>query len=155
MSGVVVDSVTIDGDIVDDTSTWRVTGLQQSRGGRWLAVDRRHPAFGQAGGTLRMRALLENGAGVTSVPLAVALPARAERTSGELFVGGGASSWFNAGKADTVAELQRGLSNATSNDAVEVQFMLEGRRRMVHGRGVSHPTDKVVIGHRLAALLVR
>ena len=53
MPGVVVDDVTINGDLVDDSSTWRVTRLQQNRGGRWVTLDRRHPAFGQAGGTLQ------------------------------------------------------------------------------------------------------
>ena len=155
MPGVVVETVTIDGDIVDDTSTWRVTRLEQSRGGRWVAVDRRHPALGQAGGTLRMRAQLESGSDVRNVRLAVAIPDRAGRASGMLFVGGGASSWFNAGKADSVAELTKGLSESARNDAVAIQLFVEGRHSVFQGDDVSDPTDKVVMGHRLAALVVR
>jgi hypothetical protein len=155
MPGVVVEDVMIDGDLADDTSTWRVTRLEQSRGGRWFTVDRRHPAIGHAGRTLRVRARLESGSDARTVPVAIAIPGRAQRTSGMLFVGGGASSWFNAGKADSVAELKKGLSENARNDALEVQLFLEGRHHVFEGDDVSSPTDKVVMGHRLAGLVVR
>jgi hypothetical protein len=155
MPGVVVETVAIDGDIVDDTSTWRVTRLEQSRGGRWVTVDRRHPALGRAGGTLRVRARLESGSETRTVPLALAIPGRAGRTSGALFVGGGASDWFNAGKADSVTELKKGLSQTARNDALAAQLFLEGRHAVFEGNVVSDPTDKVVTGQRLAGLVVR
>ncbi len=155
MPGVVVDDVTINGDLVDDSSTWRVTRLQQNRGGRWVTLDRRHPAFGQAGGTLHVRAVLENSTDATTVPLAIRIPTRARGTSGVVFVGGGGSSWFNAGRANSVAQLKNSLSTMARNDAVEVQLLLEGRRAMFEGRDVSAATDKVVRGQRLATVVVR
>ena len=155
MPGVVVDDVTINGDLVDDSSTWRVTRLQQNRGGRWFTLDRRHPAFGRAGGTLRVRARLENRTDATNVSLAIPIPARARNTSGAIFVGGGGSSWFNAGRANSVAQLKKSLSSMARNDAVEVQLFLEGQRAMIESRDVSAPTDKVVLGERLATVVVR
>jgi hypothetical protein len=89
------------------------------------------------------------------LPLAIAIPGRGRRTSGMLFVGGGASSWFNADQADSVAELKKGLSANARNDAVEVHLFLEGRHAAFERNDVSDPTDKVVTGHRLAGLVVR
>ncbi len=155
MPGVVVDTVGVNGDLTDDTSTWRVTRLEQNRGGRWFNVNRRHPAFAQAGGTLRIRALMESGDESDTVSLAISVPNRAQKTSGVIFVGGGGSSWSNMGRADSVAKLKKALSTMARNDAVEAQLLLEGRRGMFERRDVSDPADKVVLGHRLASVVVR
>ena len=155
MPGVVVADVTIKGDLVDDHSTWRVTKLEQNRGGRWFTLDRRHPAVGQAGGTLRVRALVENSTDATTVSVAIPVPTRAQGMSGVIFVGGGGSSWVNPGRTDSVPQLKKALSTMARNDAVEVQLLLEGRRGMFEGRDVSAPTDKVVRGQRLASVVVR
>jgi SpoIVB peptidase S55 len=155
MPGVVVGDVTINGVLVDDNSTWRVTRIEQNRGGRWVPLDRRHPALAWAGGTLRVRALLESGAATRMVALGMPVPARSKGMSGLIAVGGGGSSWFNAGRASSVAQLKRGLSTMARNDAVEAQLMLEGRRGMLERRAGSAPADKVVQGQRLAGVIVR
>jgi hypothetical protein len=155
MPEVVVEAVTIDGELIDDHSNWRVRQLAQNRGGRWFTLDRRHPAVAQAGGTLRVRARLENSTGATTVFLAMPVPTQARGSSGFLAVGGGGSSWFNAGKTDSVAQLKHALSTMARNDAVEGQLLLEGPRGLVERRDVSTPTDMVVLGMREAGVLVR
>ncbi len=138
MPGVVVDDVTINGDLVDDSSTWRVTRLQQNRGGRWFTLDRRHPAFGQAGGTLRVRALLENRTdGPDRLPLAIPVPPRARHTSGAIFVGGGASSWFNAGRANSVDPAEDVPVDDGAQRRGRGPALLEGDRAMIESRNVS------------------
>ncbi len=154
MPGVVVEGVTIDGELIDDHASWRVRQLAQNRGGRWFTLDRRHPAVVQAGRTLRVRALLENSTGATTVSVALPVPTQARGASGFLAVGGGGSSWFNAGKTDSVAQLKHALSTMARNDAVEGQLLLEGPRGIVERRDVSAPTDMVVLGMREAGVLV-
>jgi hypothetical protein len=154
MPEVVVQDVTIDGELADDSSTWRVTRLQQNRGGRWFTLDRRHPAVTRAGGTLSVRVLLDNGIRTRTVSVSMPVPTKARGASGFLAVGGGGSSWFNAGKTNSVAQLKSALSTMARNDAVEGQLLLEGPRGLVQRRDVSAPTDKVVLGMREVGVLV-
>jgi hypothetical protein len=155
MPGVVVDTVDINGELADDHSTWRVVGLEQRRGGQWLTINRRHPAVVRAGSTLVVRALLENGTEDRTVRLDLPVPARARGAAGMLAVGGGGSSWFFAGNADSVAELEKGLSSMAPNDAVEGQLFLEQRRGFIQRREVSSSTDRVVLGRSQGLVIVR
>jgi SpoIVB peptidase S55 len=155
MPGVGVDTVQINGELVDDHSTWRVVGLEQRRAGQWVRLNRRHPAIVRAGDTLAVRALLENGTRDRAVRFDLPVPARARGAAGMVAVGGGGSSWFFAGGADSVAELENGLASMARNDAVEGQLLLEKRREVIERRAVSEPTNKVVRGHRRGLLIVR
>ena len=155
MPGVVVEDVMINGQIEDQHSTWRISKLQQNLGGRWVTVSRRQPAIARAGGSLRLRARLENGTGSTTVALAIPVPTQAKGFGGFLEVVGGGSSGSWLGAAKTVGELRQALSSMAPNDAVEGQLFLEGRRQFFERRGVSRAADQVVLGHRRALVLVR
>jgi hypothetical protein len=155
MPGVVLQEVKIDGNLAVADSVWRVRRLQQRRAGEWFNIGRRHPAIVRPGGTLKIRALLDNGTQTRTVALSVSVPSRSRGGGGMLSVVGGGSSWFNAGGAHSVDELQHSLSSMIRNDEVEMRMMLEGRRGLVQRRDVSDPTDTVTLGQREAAVLVR
>ena len=155
MSGVDVDSVDITGDIADNHSTWRLVQLQQRRGGEWVTLARRKPAIVAAGGTLNLRAVLENATKERTLPLSMPVPARAARGEGMLMVAGGGSSWDWLGGADTVSQLEENLSNLTRNDQVEGRLFIESRHDSYERQDASDPTGRVVTGRRLAGLVVR
>jgi hypothetical protein len=155
MQGVVVESVSINGELVDDHSTWRLVQVQQRRGGEWVTVGRRKPAIVAAGGTLNLRAFLENGPAERTLPLSMSVPARASRGEGMLMVAGGGSSWSSLGGADTVDQLAEDLSTATRNDQVEGRLFIESRHGSFERQDASPATGRVVAGRRVAGLIVR
>ena len=148
MPGVVVEDVVVNGELADDHSIWRLSRLQQSRGGRWFTLNRRHPAITRAGGTMSLRALLDDGTRTKTVPLSMFIPTQSRGAGGFLSVGGGGSSWSNAGGADSVAELKQTLSTMARNDAVEGRLFLESRHGVAERREVSPSTGLVVLGGR-------
>ena len=155
MPGVVVEDVAVNGELSDEHSIWRVRRLQQSRGGSWFTLNRRHPAIVREGGTLKVRALLDDGTRSRTVALSMSIPNQSRGAGGFISVGGGGSSWFNAGRADSVDELKSALSTMARNDAVESRMFLESRGGAAERRDVSAPTDLVVLGHREAEVRVR
>ena len=155
MSGVDVDTVEINGEIVDDHSTWRVVQVQQRRGGKWVPLARRKPAIVASGGTLNLRAVLENGTQDRTIPLSMHVPGRVTRGEGMLMVAGGSASWNWLGGADSVDQLEENLSNATRNDQVEGQLFIESRHHSFERQGASDSTGRVVAGRRLASVIVR
>jgi hypothetical protein len=156
LRGVTIDDVTINGDVVDDWSTWRITQLQQKRAGHWVRVSRNLPAVAKAGKQLALRAVLTNSTGSTTVPLSFHIPKKASGRPGMLLATGGAWSWSDGSEADSVAELKKVLAANVRNDAVLAQLYLAGRgRNSVEKRLVSDPTDKVVTGERMVSVEVR
>ena len=155
MSGVDVDTVTINGDIADDHATWRLVQVQQRRGGEWVTVARRKPAIVSGGSTLRLRATLENGTEQLTVPLSMSVPQAGRRGEAMLMVAGGGSSWNWLGGADTVEQLQENLSNSARNDQVEAHLFIESRHDSVERQDTSDPVERVVEGRRMIGLVVR
>ncbi|HET7194759.1 MAG TPA: hypothetical protein VFI99_07185 [Nocardioides sp.] len=155
MSGVDVDTVEINGEIADDHSTWRVVQVQQRRGGKWVTLARRKPAIVASGGTLNLRAVLENGTEDRTIPLSMHIPRRATRGEGMLMVAGGGSSWDWLGGADTVDQLEKKLSTVTRNDQVEGRLFIESRHHSFERQDASDRTGAVVMGRRMAGLVLR
>lgn len=154
--GVTIDDVSIVGDVVDDSSTWRVTGVQQRRDGAWVNLGRRRPALARAGRTLVLRVVLESvGAATRTVPLRLAIPARAAGGGGGLTVEGGGWQWSDHWEASSVEELAEGLAEQVRNDAVSATLFLETRRGTAQVADTSEPTEKVVYGSKELSVLVR
>ena len=154
--GVTVDDVTVDGDVIDDSSTWKVDRVEQRRDGAWAKVSRRLPARATAGQMMKLRAILD-GPGDASkiVPLALAVPARAAGTRGMLSVEGGAWQWSYYWGASDVDDVAEALASAVRNDAVSANLFIEGRRKMTRVTDVSDPTDKVVHGGKRVTVRIR
>ncbi|MET0524699.1 MAG: hypothetical protein ABWZ91_07865 [Nocardioides sp.] len=155
-SGVSINDVTIDGTVVNDWSTWRLSQVQQRRAGHWVKITRADAAVARSGKPLALRAVLQNSTGTTTVPLSFAIPKKAKGHSGMLLVTGGASDWSYGGEAESVAQLKRLLASTVRNDALLAQLYIPGRGRGgVDKRVVSEPTDKVVTGERMVNVMVR
>ncbi len=153
--GVTVESVTIDGDVSDDSSMWRVARVEQRRDGEWVKVSRRIPAIAKAGRALNVRAVLEStGDAIRTVPLSLDIPDDAGRRA-MLSVEGGAWQWTNYYEATDVDDIADALADAVRNDAVSANLYLEGKRRMAMVSDHSEPTDKVVTGGKRVFVRIR
>ena len=153
--GVTIDEVTITGEVVDDSSTWRVTGVEQRRDRRWVTLSRRKPAVAVAGRTLGLRVVLTGaGSATRTVPLALKVPSRAGGR-GFVSVEGGGGQWSEYWDASSVEELAQGLAKQVRNDAVAATLFLETRRGMRQVNAPSEPTEKVVYGGKQVAVRIR
>lgn len=154
--GVTIEDVTINGDVVDDWSTWRLAKVEQKRHGQWVKVSRHKAAEVKAGNDLALRAVLTNSAGSTTVPLSFAIPKKSAGHRGSMVVTGGAYDWSYFGDADDLADLTKQLAGSVRNDAVLAQLYIDGRRNhSVEKRLVSDPTDRVVTGQKSIRVNVR
>jgi hypothetical protein len=153
--GVTIDDVTTDSDVVDDHSTFSVTGLEQRRAGTWVKVLKGEPVLARAGRTLALRAVLTSAAGTRTVPVAVAIPANASGSMGRLNVTGGGSVWSRAAYPGSVAQAQRYVDTLVRNDQLQVGLELMTRRALIQKRSVTAAVDKVVRGHKTVQLFVR
>lgn len=129
MKDVSLDSITATADVSDSTAVWRLKGVQQKRGQKWVSLGRRQPAVVKPGGTLRLRAHLANGSRTRSVPLDVAVPNRTSR-NGFLEIRGGLSVWDNGlYDAKTPAQMKAAIEAMTSNDQVNasLRFFKRGK----------------------------
>ena len=154
--GVTVEDVTVEGDVIDDSSTWMVDRVEQRRDGAWVKVSRHNPALARAGKTLKLRAVLD-GSGDTSrtVPLALDVPAKAAGSRGMLSVEGGAWQWTEYWESADVDDIAAALASAVRNDAVSANLFIEGKRKMTRVTDVSEPTDKVVYGGKRVRVRIR
>jgi hypothetical protein len=154
INGVTIDEVVIDGAVNDDWSTWHVKAVEQKRKGQWVKVGKGSPVLARAGKPLKVRAVLKNGTGSTTVPLVFAVPAKAAGSMGGLEVTGGAWTWTD-GEVDSVDDVEKLVAGTVRNDAVEGRLMLEGRRKGIERRDVSPATERVVEGQKRVRVLVR
>jgi hypothetical protein len=120
IEGVEITSVSTTGTLTDDLRRHTVSGVQQLRGGKWVAVTKKKPATAKAGRTLKLRVLLGGSAGQQIVALApVKLPKKA---AGRLVlaVQGGDGLWSSAGGA-TIAQVRTSIAGLQRHDTVRVQ----------------------------------
>lgn len=153
--GVTIDEVTTDSDVVDDHSTWNVSGLEQYRAGTWFRIGRGEPVFATAGRKLIMRAVLSSASGTVTVPVGVTIPAGASGSFARLDVTGGGSVWSRSAYPRTVAQAKRFVTALVRNDQLQVQLDLVSRRGETRKTTLSTPQDKVVYGHKAVRVFVR
>lgn len=153
--GVTVDDVEVVGDVINDSSTWRVVTVKQKQGGSWVTVNRRTPALATEGGTMRLQVTLDGpGDERIQVPVAVAVPERAQRR-GRLEVLGGGWMWTDYWSSNDVDDIVKALDGAVRNDAVAAVLSFDSRRSSVTRRGESAPTERVVYGRKRIDVRVR
>jgi hypothetical protein len=124
IDGVTIDSVTSDSQFDDDTSTYRLTSLQQYRNGHWVKVGKGAPAIVRAGGRLTARAVVVSGNQAMFVPVSFDVPERAEGRSTLSLVGG--NDLYSGAGFSSVAKAQRYLANLVRNDQVRADFGTSG-----------------------------
>ncbi|MFC6285300.1 SpoIVB peptidase S55 domain-containing protein [Nocardioides sp. GCM10027113] len=154
--GVTLDDISMEASVTDDPSTFKVVRVEQKQRGTWTEVNRRNPAFGRAGGTLNLRAVLEaTGTEPIMVPVSVEVPDKRARGASLMVYGGG--SFWSSGlwSADSVADVQKFTENTVRNDAVAAQVSVYGGRRSTTSKAASEPTEKVVTGRKRIELIVR
>jgi hypothetical protein len=153
--GVTIDGVSLDSDVNDDSSVWRVSKVQQRRAGAWHTLNRQNPAIAQAGRNLSVRAVLTSGSHTRSVPVSVAVPARTAGQRGRLMVTGGSWTYSNDAYPSSLKQAKRYVATYVRNDQVLGAIDLLGPRGEVQQTGRSTALDKVVTGAKRVRVLVR
>ncbi len=140
-------------DVTDDSSTWRVAGLQQRAGGRWVQVGKGSPVRARAGTTVSLQVVLTGDARRTA-PLEVAIPAAASGSRGRLDVTGGNDTGSAHDYPQSLAQAKKHVATLVRNDQLALTLFLGGDHTTSRST-LGAPLDKVVQGHRGAAVRVR
>ncbi|HEX6151699.1 hypothetical protein [Nocardioides sp.] len=155
MKGASVDTVTATADVSDSTAVWRLTGVQQKRGAKWVTLSRRQPAVVKPGGTLQLRAQLARGSNTKRLQLTVAVPNRTTR-DGFLEITGGLSMWENdLYSAKNPAQLEAAVAAMTANDQVNASLQFFKRGQNIVKQAKSASQDLPVRGRVWAEVAVR
>lgn len=170
--GITIDSITNDAAFVADSSTYRVTSVQQRVRGSWVAISRRHPGLARAGSRFVARVTLRGAAGQKVVPVSFDVPRRLSGKIAFLSATGGSEIWSEGGFGSLPAA-RASLERFVRNDEVRASFgtavyeeEMEGYFEEVFGfrgqraRGyqstkVVGRSDHVVRGNALAPVMVR
>ncbi|NYD41931.1 hypothetical protein [Nocardioides panaciterrulae] len=152
--GLRIDTVTARSDVSTDNSTWRVAGLQQRLGDRWVKVGKGSPVEARAGATVALRVLLTGDTGRRTAPLAVAIPAAAGGSTGRLDVTGGNDLGAAIDSPTTLAQAKRLVATLVRNDQLAVSLRLGGDHPVTRS-SLGAPLDKVVGGHQGVPVRVR
>lgn len=153
MQDVEVTSVSATAAVDDETAMYRLKKVEQKMRGEWTTVSRRRPALAVPGGTMKLRATIEDADGAVLVPLRVDVPRRTGR-EGFLAVAGGASMWNNdVYEAQTPTEMAEALASMPRNDQV-VALLDVKRGDGGASRVVSEPQDLVVRGDKFISVVV-
>lgn len=178
VEGVDLDSVTVDGDVVNSAARYSVAGNEQYRQGEWRKVNNRNPATVRAGDKLRLRVVLRGSDGSTArVPYSFKIPKRAAGSKGLVFLTGG-NDFFSEeffygefGAAKSLADIKGYIDALVRNDEVAAQLFIGGypgggegevvECRSCKGSGeiqkdtVVGPADKVVSGFKRLKIVVK
>ncbi len=117
MKGVKLDDVSVSTDVVDDVSSWKITGGEYRKGSSWLPLGGGVKAQVKAGSTMKLRILTEDSSGnVHKVPLSVDVPAKAKGNRFHLHLDGGGSGGIYGAK--DIDQLLKKVSKYVRNDQV-------------------------------------
>jgi hypothetical protein len=152
LDNVHVDSVDVQSDVNDDSSRLKIEGVQLKRGGRWVGVDRRHPAVFTGGRTATMRLVLKGG---RTQRFTIAVPAKARGMEGEVFVAGGYGYPFERGGLGSFTKIKAAVENMTRNDQAQVQFLAFGKRSLIRVRTTTPPAGTVLTGSQAVSVVVK
>ncbi|MDN4175072.1 SpoIVB peptidase S55 domain-containing protein [Nocardioides sp. SOB77] len=154
IEGVTVDTVTSESVISDDSSSYRVRGVQQQRGGEWVPLGKGEVARAKAGTMLDLRAVLAGPEGLSYLPLAIKVPASAAGMKGRLAVVGG--GWtYSGGNITSVAKAEKVVAGMLRNDELQVELSLSKRRKEIEKEKVIGPADRVVFGAKRVRVVVK
>ena len=155
MKGVTLDDVSMTSDISDDNSTFKVTAVEYKSGTTWVKLTGSKSAvLAKAGKTLKLRATLADSTGAThTVPVSVAIPAKAKGTDGTISVMGGTRVYDDFWGAKTVAAMQKVVDGHVRNDEVVAMIDTYGKNR-VSTQETSAPQSHVVEGRKRFSIVV-
>ncbi|WP_435745725.1 hypothetical protein [Nocardioides sp. SYSU DS0663] len=146
--------VDVDAEAVDDDTTYRLSAVQQRRGGTWVTLGRGESAVARAGTWLRLRAVLAGPEGTKHLPVGMTVPGKAAGMTGRVYVTGGNWVW-TGGQITSVAKAQRVVDRMVRNDELQVALELSERREQVRKVRTAGPADRVVEGQKRVRLVVR
>ncbi|WP_193606871.1 SpoIVB peptidase S55 domain-containing protein [Nocardioides lijunqiniae] len=168
LPGVTIDSITADGVVTSNTSTYRITAMQQLRKRTWVTINRRNPATVRAGGTLHLRAVLSGPGGQKLVRSQFTVPKRAKGLRGLVAFSGGSSGFYEGGDGEeyeeeyyfeesepTLADIIKSVKEELRNDQLRADMIVAGRRVSIERTKVLGPVDQVVRGQRMVPVRVR
>ncbi|MBC9733928.1 SpoIVB peptidase S55 domain-containing protein [Nocardioides marmotae] len=154
ITGVTLDSVTSESVISDDSTSYRVRGVQQKRGSRWVPLGKGEVARAKAGKTLVLRAVLAGPEGLSYVPASMKVPASAKGMKGRLSLTGG--GWmYSGGNINSVTKAKKVVDAMIRNDEVELSLSLSKKRKNVERTKVVGPADRVVFGSKRVRVVVK
>jgi hypothetical protein len=145
ITGVTVDSVDVTSDVDDSTDRLRIKGMQQRRGGAWVAVGKGHPALGRAGHEVRLRLVFNDGQ--PGHAFSFHLPKRSAGMKAQIFTAGGQSFPFERHRPTTLAGVEKLVKTMASNDQAQVALFGFGGRRSLQLETTT-PSEGLVIGGR-------
>lgn len=155
IQGIDIASVHADSQADDDSSTYRLSGLQQHRAGEWTRVDRTSPIIGRAGRKVSLRTVLTSAGGTRYEPFGLTVPARAIRR-GQVYVTGGDYSYSDYYDIDSLAKAKRVLSHQVRNDELQIEaFFGASNEHGIRRSKVDGPLDKVIDGFVRAPVQVK
>jgi hypothetical protein len=144
---VKIDSIAGFSTVTDDATTYRLAHVEQWRSGQWVKVTRTSPARGKAGHLLRLRMVLTNPAGKTSVPLVYKLPAKAAGQKAKLFVNPGQYFPFEQEQPPTTfAGIEKWLTDMVRTDQVRGDLTFFGPKGAITRSKKSASVDRVITG---------
>jgi hypothetical protein len=153
--GVVVDDVAMTADVSDDVDLWNVSAVQYKTGTSWKTVPARGKVPAVAGKTLKLRAVVDDGADKAYLPVSVDIPAKLAGGRGVLQLIGGGSMWSDYFGAETLNEFLKSVDAAPRNDEVVAGIFADSPTGSFRKEVVSDPSDRVVEGHKRFTLVIK
>jgi hypothetical protein len=148
VDGVTIDSVTTQSHVTDSTSTKKIAGLQQRRGGAWHAIGAGSPVLVPGGGTATMRLVYAGGS--TGKTFQIKVPARASGMTGRVLASSAQGFPFEPfNMPRSIGAVKRLVDKAVRNDQAEVFFeAFGGKSRPIEIRTTTPKDGEVIQGHQ-------
>jgi hypothetical protein len=151
IAGVTIDHVDVHSAVTDDTSTLKIAGLQQLRGGHWRSVGKGKPAQVTAGHALRMRLVFNDGS--KGKKFSVAVPKKAAGLQGRIDAFPAEAYPFEQSMPHQVSGVKKLVDHMQRNDQAQISFSAFGGERSLTSSTLTRAQHEVIEGH--AAVKVR
>ncbi len=152
---VTIDTVTGTSAVTDDFSSYRLVGVEQRAAGAWNRLDKDTPAHVKAGKRLRLRLVLANPSGNSTVPLTFRIPKRAAGQKGKLFLDMAIPYPFEQESLPTtLSGLRKVLRTMVRNDQVQGQLSFFTNSGEILRSKKTAPADRVITGSRRIKVVV-
>jgi hypothetical protein len=145
IAGVTVDHVDVHSAVTDDTSTLKIAGLQQLRGGHWRTVGKGKPAQVTAGHAMRLRLVFNDG--TKGKKFSVAVPKKAAGMRGTLDAFQAESYPFERSLPHQLSGVKRLVDHMQRNDQAQISFSAFGGKQNVSSSTLTRAQHEVIEGH--------
>ena len=153
--GLTLDTVTGTSAVTDDFSSYRLVGVEQRAAGKWNRLDKDTPAHVKAGKRLRLRLVLANPSGNSTVPLTYRIPKRAAGQKGKLFLDQAIPYPFEQESLPTtLSGLRKVLRTMVRNDQVQGQLSFFTETGEILRSKKTAPANRVITGSRRIKVVV-